>query len=98
MDTQNTVKVSQRYQISLPSRARHALGIEAGDHLLFVIQDGMLILLPQPDDYVSAITGLHREIWEGIDTTAYLREERESWPAYPEPTSDESLPDTPASG
>jgi AbrB family looped-hinge helix DNA binding protein len=79
MSTAETVKVSSRYQIALPSRARRELGIEAGDRLMVVVQDGMLILLPQPTDYVSYMAGLHREIWQGIDTTAYLNEERAAW-------------------
>ncbi|MCL4805029.1 MAG: AbrB/MazE/SpoVT family DNA-binding domain-containing protein [Anaerolineae bacterium] len=74
-----TVKVSGRNQISLPSRARHELGIESGDRLMVVVQDGMLILLPQPQDYVQSMAGLHRELWQGIDTTAYLNEERATW-------------------
>ena len=79
MEATETVKVSGRYQISLPSRARRELGIEAGDRLIVVVQDGMLILLPQPDDYVEYMAGIHREIWQGIDTTAYLNEERAAW-------------------
>jgi AbrB family looped-hinge helix DNA binding protein len=75
-----TVKVSGRYQISLPSHARRQLGIEAGDRLLVVVQDGMLILLPQPEDFVSYMAGLHREVWQGIDVPAYLNEERAAWP------------------
>lgn len=74
-----TVKVSGRYQISLPSHARRKLGIEAGDRLLVVVQDGMLILLPQPQDYARSMAGLHREVWAGIDTAAYLNEERATW-------------------
>jgi AbrB family looped-hinge helix DNA binding protein len=79
MISTETVKVSGRYQISLPSHARRALGIEAGDRLMVVVQDGMLILLPQPADYVHHLSGLHREIWEGIDATIYLNEERATW-------------------
>lgn len=79
MQSTETVKVSGRYQISLPSRARRELGIDAGDRLMVVVQDGMLILLPQPQDFVNSMAGLHREIWEGIDTTAYLNEERATW-------------------
>lgn len=79
MQPMETVKVSGRYQISLPSRARRELGIDAGDRLMVVVQDGLLILLPQPEDYASYMAGLHREIWEGIDTTAYLNEERATW-------------------
>jgi AbrB family looped-hinge helix DNA binding protein len=74
-----SVKVSPRYQISLPSRARQELNIQVGDRLLVDIQDGMIILLPQPDDYVSHMAGLYQEIWQGIDTTNYLNEERAAW-------------------
>jgi AbrB family looped-hinge helix DNA binding protein len=79
MNGAETVKVSGRYQISLPSHARRELGIEAGDRLLVVVQDGMLILLPQPEDYVSYMAGLHRKIWQDIDAMAYLNEERAAW-------------------
>jgi len=75
----NTAKVSRRHQITIPVRAREALGIKAGDELSLVVGEGMLMLVPLLDDYVGAMTGLHREIWQGIDTTAYLREERRSW-------------------
>lgn len=79
MSVNETVKVSGRYQISLPSRARRELGIEAGDRLMVVVQEGMLILLPQPQDYARSMVGLHREVWEGVDTAAYLNEERATW-------------------
>lgn len=77
--TLETVKVSGRHQISLPSRARRELGIDAGDRLLVAVQDGMIILLPQPDDFVQALAGLHREVWQGVDATAYPSEERAPW-------------------
>jgi len=63
------------------------LGIEAGNRLLGVVQDGMLILLPQPQDFARSMTGLHRKVCAGIDTTAYLNEERATWT-----TSDEEWP------
>lgn len=37
MNTTDSVKVSGRYQITLPSHARRKLGIEAGDRLLVVV-------------------------------------------------------------
>lgn len=42
-----TVKVSNRYQISLPSAARQQLNIQAGDRLLVDVQDGIIVLIPQ---------------------------------------------------
>lgn len=71
-----SVKVNGRYQISLPSHARQELNIEAGDRLLVDVQDGLLILIPQPTDYVAAMSGLYADIWQNVDTEAYLDEER----------------------
>jgi AbrB family looped-hinge helix DNA binding protein len=76
-----SVKVSNRYQISLPSAARKQLNIEAGDRLLVDIQEGMLVLIPQPQNYVEHLAGLHHEIWRGQDTATYLEQEREAWQA-----------------
>ena len=74
-----SVKVSSRYQVVVPSSARERLNIQSGDRLLVDVQDGLLILIPQPQDYVVHLAGLHREVWADMDTTAYLAEEREAW-------------------
>jgi AbrB family looped-hinge helix DNA binding protein len=74
-----SVKVSSRHQIYIPLAARKQLNIKSGDRLLVDIQDGLLILIPQPENYTERLAGLYRQIWQGIDTTAYLQEEREAW-------------------
>jgi AbrB family looped-hinge helix DNA binding protein len=74
-----SVKVSSRYQIAVPRVARERLNIESGDRLLVDVQDGLLILIPQPQDYVAHLAGLHREVWADLDTSTYLEEEREAW-------------------
>ena len=71
------VKVSNRYQISLPSLVRKQLNIQAGDRLLVEIQEGMIVLIPESEDYVQSLAGLHREIWQDLDTTSYLERERD---------------------
>jgi AbrB family looped-hinge helix DNA binding protein len=75
----NIVKVSSRYQITLPSSVRHQLHIEAGDRLLVDVQDGVMVLTPLPANYADALAGRHREIWADIDTDAYLQQERSAW-------------------
>lgn len=30
-------------------------------------------------DHTAHLAGLHREVWDGVDTDAYLQEEREAW-------------------
>ncbi len=42
------------------------------------LQKGITISEPT-SDYTAQLAGLHREIWEGIDTDAYLQEERDAW-------------------
>lgn len=38
-----------------------------GDHVL---------LMREPDDYAEQLTGLHAEVWSGIDPAEYVRRER----------------------
>jgi AbrB family looped-hinge helix DNA binding protein len=73
------VKVSSRYQIALPSLARKQLNIQAGDRLLVDVQDGLIVLLPEPESYTDHLAGLHKHIWQDVDTDAYLEKEREAW-------------------
>jgi AbrB family looped-hinge helix DNA binding protein len=74
-----SVKVSSRHQIVVPRIAREKLEIESGDRLLVDVQDGVIVLIPQPEDYVAHMAGLHKHVWEGVDTAAYLDREREAW-------------------
>ena len=74
-----TVKVSRRYQIAVPHIARQQLNIQSGDRLLVDIQDGMIILLPQPQNYTRFLAGLNKEIWEGKDAQQYITRERQAW-------------------
>jgi len=73
------VKVSQRYQVTMPALVCKRLNIQGGDRLLVDVQDGMIILLPQPDNYTQRLAGLYHEIWEGIEAQEYLDEERCDW-------------------
>ncbi|MGC1375893.1 MAG: AbrB/MazE/SpoVT family DNA-binding domain-containing protein [Anaerolineales bacterium] len=72
-----SVKVSNRYQIAVPQQARKRLKIKSGDRLLVDVQDGLLILMPEPKNYTAQLAGLHREIWER--SGEYLNGERDAW-------------------
>jgi AbrB family looped-hinge helix DNA binding protein len=73
------VKVSSKHQIAVPSAVRKRLGIEAGDHLLVEVQDGAIVLVPEPADPVSELKGLGRDVWGGIDAQEYVDRERGEW-------------------
>ena len=77
-----TVKLGQGNRIVLPREAREKLGIGQGDRLLVDIQGKLLVLTPCPADFASHMAGLHREVWEEIDTTEYLEKEREGWRSF----------------
>ena len=73
------VKVSSKHQIAVPAAVRRQLEIDAGDHLLVEVQDGVIVLIPMPEDPVEALEGLGREIWEGVDVQEYIDGERAGW-------------------
>ncbi|MEZ4521390.1 MAG: AbrB/MazE/SpoVT family DNA-binding domain-containing protein [Thermomicrobiales bacterium] len=75
----STVKVSSRNQIVIPAEARKELGIKPGDELIASVRDGLIILIPKPDDIVAHLRGLHKEIWEDVDTDEYINQERDAW-------------------
>jgi len=72
-------KLNSKNQITLPSNMRKKLNIQAGDHLLVDVQDGVMLLIPQPKSYTDHMQGLHAEIWENINTEKYFDEERKAW-------------------
>jgi AbrB family looped-hinge helix DNA binding protein len=74
-----SVKVSQRYQIAVPQTARRKLNIKKGDRLLVDVQDGMLILAPQPKTHTDRLAGLHKEIWASFNAEEYVDGERKAW-------------------
>jgi len=68
------VKLSSKNQIVIPREAREALGARAGSHLLVVVRNGSVTLLPKPQDYATALRGLSKPFPRG-----FLRKERDSW-------------------
>ena len=79
MDTPISVKVSRRNQIAVPQQARKRLNIHSGDQLLVDIQDGLIVLIPQPQCYTDTLVGLNQEIWIDVDAQSYIDKEREAW-------------------
>ena len=74
-----TAKVSEKYQIVVPKQVREELGLQPGDRLLISVEGNRAVLRLQPRNYADHMRGLHKEIWQGIEPTDYLREERNSW-------------------
>ena len=74
-----TVKLSTKHQIVIPGEVRKQLGLSAGDRLLVEVHGKTIVLVPWPKDYARYARGLHKEVWEGVDAVAYVRNERKGW-------------------
>ena len=74
-----TVTLSRKNQIVVPREAREKLGLDPGQKLLVLSKEDRIVLIPQPKDYVKKMSGLHKEIWKGMNTKKYLEKERDSW-------------------
>ncbi|HLQ33185.1 MAG TPA: AbrB/MazE/SpoVT family DNA-binding domain-containing protein [Chloroflexota bacterium] len=79
----STVKVSAKNQIAVPAAVRKRLGIKPGDRLRIEIKGKKAILEREEPvarrDVLTELLELAPEIWQGIDTTAYIEELRNEW-------------------
>jgi AbrB family looped-hinge helix DNA binding protein len=73
------VQVTDDFLVAVPDEARQQLKIERGDRLLVEVRGNAIVLTPEPHDHVRRLRGLHREVWEGINTDEYIRRERDAW-------------------
>lgn len=73
------VRVTDDFLVEVPDEARALFKIERGDTLLVEVRDNAIVLTPEPRNYARSLRGLHREVWDGIDTDEYLRRERDAW-------------------
>lgn len=74
-----SVKVSTKHQVVVPSQARRALGIRAGDRLSVEITPDGIILRPGGWRASHRLRGLGSEAWQGVDPVAYVRQLRSEW-------------------
>lgn len=72
---QTTVRLSSKNQIVLPREAREAMHLKGRDELLVVVKDDVAIIMPKPESYGAALSGMGK----GIYPKAHLRKERRSW-------------------
>jgi hypothetical protein len=62
-----------------------SLGVAKSSHVRVIVlvtkeaDNEPIAWLPEPENYVNKLAGLHKEVWQGIDTEAYLKKERDAW-------------------
>lgn len=70
-----TVRLSSKNQIVLPREAREAMHLKGRDELLVVVKNNVTIIMPKPESYQAALSG----IGKGIYPKSHLKKERGSW-------------------
>lgn len=75
------MRVSKKFQIAVPSEVRRKLGIQADDTLIIDVQREHAVLLQEPEDWADKFFGLHKEVWQGVDSDEYIRQEQAAWRA-----------------
>lgn len=75
----STIKLGRRYQVVIPAEIRKAMGLSEKDEMLVARSGNVIIIIPKPKSYADYLMGLHKNIWQGIEPDAYVREERDSW-------------------
>ena len=69
------VTLSSKNQIVIPSEARKALNVKAGDKILVTVQGDKVIILQKPESWSAAIRNLPRTKYP----PGYLKKERNDW-------------------
>lgn len=67
-----SVKVSTKNQIAVPSEARKALGIKAGDRLSVEITDDAMVIRPR-QLAGTRLFGKYQGMWAGVDPVEWVR-------------------------
>ena len=75
----NTIKLGSRYQIVIPAEIRKSMGLSERDELLVAKCGNAIVIIPKPKSYADHLMGLHKNVWQGVEPDAYVREERNSW-------------------
>lgn len=78
-----TSSVSSRYQTVIPQKIRSAARLHVHQKLTWhvIVNDSgpMLLAIPRPRKWSSHLSGLGKNVWRGVNTTAYLKNLRSEW-------------------
>lgn len=75
------VKLSQKYQLVVPSDVRRAMHLDAGSLLsIEPIDDDRALLIRYPQRYATSLRGLGKQVWKTLGgTRRYIQTERAVW-------------------
>jgi AbrB family looped-hinge helix DNA binding protein len=72
-----TVTVTSKGQITLPSQLRKELKIEEGEKLLIIREDDSIKIIPVPK--LSKLAGVDKQLFKGKKPSADIEASRKEW-------------------
>ncbi len=75
----SSAKLTEKYQITIPSEVRRRLSLEAGDVVLLRLDGDEIKLLSAKGGWCAALRGLGAEVWQEAGGAAAIEREREGW-------------------
>jgi len=75
-----TAKLTEKFQITIPTEVRKRLGLKAGDLAYLALEGGQVVLRACPGSWTESSRGLGAEVWRSEGgAEAAIERERESW-------------------
>ncbi|HXU44100.1 MAG TPA: AbrB/MazE/SpoVT family DNA-binding domain-containing protein [Thermoanaerobaculia bacterium] len=75
----SSAKLTEKYQITIPTEVRRRLGLEAGDVLLLKLDGERVTLEAAKGGWTAALRGLGADMWREAGGGAAIEREREGW-------------------
>lgn len=74
-----SAKLTEKYQITIPTEVRRRLGLQAGDLVYLSLEGDRVVLRGTRGGWTEASRGLGAEMWRKEGGVAAIERERESW-------------------
>ena len=74
-----TAKLTEKFQITIPSEVRRRLGLHAGDLVCLSVEGDRVELRGIRGGWTESTRGLGAEMWKAEGGAAAIERERDSW-------------------
>jgi AbrB family looped-hinge helix DNA binding protein len=74
-----TAKLTEKFQITIPTAVRQQLGLKAGDAIYLAMEDGQVVLRGAQGGWTESSRGLGAEMWKQVGGIEAIERERDSW-------------------
>lgn len=75
----SSAKLTEKYQITIPTEVRRRLSLEAGDVVLLRLDGDEIKLESAKGGWCAALRGLGADLWQEAGGSAAIEREREGW-------------------